>query len=520
LYAKLIVNEVLSNEPQGYTGLEWFELYNDAASVANLNFYQIDANGTPLLLNDSVGAHSFLVICRKLIGIPASPGFEMYWGDSSGVWGDSPKENYRVIEVAFGLTNASGSVSTTFLGTLESSLNWNSSGGDGISWERAGLTSAQIGQCVAPTGSTPGQTNSLAPSARDLSMDSIDVDWSGGTTTLTFLIGSRSIGTVSRASLIIFVVDPNDSTNTSNQIETVALPSVDTGFTTAVVRDLTLAGTYLGIGGLLSADDREYNNKKTRVVPASQFPPVVLSEFLADPTGSITTEWVEVYSREDTVVSMAGWSLADSSGLTSLFTSVTVPSKSYLVLTEDAAAFRLSYPTFTGLLQEVAGWRAFNNGADLVRLVDSFGYEADRFAYVETYADNITWGKSLVETRWGRSSVSGGSPGELNDLRYAPTSDNLNVTISLRVFSPDGDGFEDTTAIVIAAPEADGYTVRIYSADGRKVREFENNATDLADVYVWNGRDDEGNRLPVGIYIVYVEAKGVQSIKQTVVVAR
>lgn len=518
--AKLIVNEVMSNEPQGYTGLEWFELYNDAAATVNLNFYQIDANGTGLLLNDSVGAHSFLVICRKLIGIPASPGFEFYWGDSSGVWGDSPKENYKVIEASFGLTNASGSVSTTFLGSLESSLGWSSSGGDGTSWERTELTSSVIGQSVDPSGSTPGRINSLAPTAHDLALDSIDVAWNSGITTLTVLIGSRSYSTVNGASLIIYYVNPNDTSDISDQIETVALPAVDTGFTTAVVRELTLSGTYVGIGGLLSADDRSYNNKKTRIVPGGDFPPVVLSEFLADPTGTISAEWVEVYNREDTSVAMGGWRLGDSSGITQPIGAVTIPSQEYLVLAEDSAAFRVSYPTFTGLLQQVGGWRALNNGADLVRLIDAFGYETDRFAYTETYADNITWGKSLVESRWGRSSVSGGSPGQVNDLRFAPTSDNLTLTISPRIFSPDGDGFEDTTAIVITAPKADAYTVRIYNSQGRMIREFENKAPDLADVYEWDGRGDNGERLPVGIYIVFVEAEGVQSVKQTVVVAR
>lgn len=518
--ANLIVNEVLSNEPQGYTGLEWFEVYNDAAGTANLNFYQIDANGTQLVLNDSVGGHSFLVICRKLIGLPASPGFEMYWGDSSGVWGDSPKENYRVIEATFGLTNGSGSVSTSFLGNLESLLAWSSSGADGVSWERKALLSTEIGQSIDPSRSTPGRINSLAPSSRDLVLDSIDVRWQSGATTLTFLISSRSISTISGASVLLYLVNSNDSNDFSNQIETVPLPAVDTGFTTAVVRELSLNGTYTGVGGLLSPDDRSYNNRRTRTVPAQNYPPVILCEFLANPTGGLTSEWVELYNREDTSVSLSGWQLGDSTGLTSPLLSLVVPSKQYLVIAEDSSAFRQFYGNFTGQLTSVSAWRAFNNTSDIVRLVDSLGFTADQFAYSETYPDNNTWGRSVSDNRWGRSSAQGGSPGEANDIRFAPSASTLELDISPRVFSPDGDSFGDSALIVITAPKADEYTVRIYSSGGRLVRTFEHKSPDLAGEYTWDGRDDSGGRVPLGLYIVYVEASGVQSVKQTVVVAR
>lgn len=518
--AKLIVNEVLSNEPSGYTGLEWFELYNDGAATLNLNFFQINAGGTQFILNDSIQPNSYLVICRKLVGIPASPGFETHWGNNSGVWGDTPQENFRVLEVSFALTNASGSVSVTFVGSPESDLTWGSAGGDGISWERAGPTSPVIGQSIAPGGSTPGTINSLAPMARDLSLDSIDVAWQAGVTTLTFIINSRSYGTVTGASLLLYMVDPADSTNTSNQIETVPLPAVDTGFTTAVVRQLNLAGTYVRIGGELSADGRAYNNRRTRTVPGQKFPPVILSEFLANPEAGLSTEWIELYNREDTTVSLAGWRIGDSTGESSPFSSLVIPAREYLIVAADSPAFRQFYQTFTGNVTTISGWPTLNNSADLVRLIDSFLFEADRFAYVESYPDNVTWGKSLSDSRWGRSAQAGGTPGEVNDLRFAPTGSALKVELSPRIFSPNNDGFEDSVVIRIEAPEASGYTVRIYNSIGRLVKTFENKSGDLAGEYVWDGRDDGGGRLTVGIYILLVDAVGVESVKKTLVVAR
>lgn len=518
--AKLIVNEVLANEPAGYTGLEWFELYNSGSGTLHLSFYQISAGGTPIVLNDSILPSSFLVVCRKLIGVPASPGFETYWGNNSSIWGDTPEENFAVVEVSFALSNASGTVSVSFLGNPESELVWSTSGADGISWERENPASSAVAHCIAPGGSTPGEINSLAPVVCDLSLDTVTAIWQNGVTTLTFIITSRSLSAVAGASLLLYMVDPADTSNTTNQIENVSLPTVDTGFTTAVVRELSIPGTYARVGGLLSSDDRVYNNRRTLTVPAQSFPPIVLSEFLANPEGSISSEWVELYNREDTIVSLAGWGLGDSAHLSDPLPTVTIPSREYLVVAQDTTAFRQYYVTFGGTLVGVPAWPSLNNSGDLLRLIDSFGWEADGFAYTESFAGNLTWGRYPGEDRWGRSVDTGGTPGAENNLRFAQEGNELRVELSPQVFSPDNDGIDDTVDILVEAPRADGYTVRIYDVRGQLVRTFENKAGDLAARYVWDGRDDSGGRLQLGIYILYVEAVGVESVKKTLVVAR
>ncbi len=42
----------------------------------------------------------------------------------------------------------------------------------------------------------------------------------------------------------------------------------------------------------------------------------------------------------------------------------------------------------------------------------------------------------------------------------------------------------------------------------------------LKESYVWNGRSDGNRRLPVGIYILYVEAIGWGAVKKPLVIAR
>jgi hypothetical protein len=520
--ARVVVNEVLSNEPGGFTGLEWFELYNNSDQNADLNFYQVTVGASQFALSVVMPPHGFLVVCRKLIGTPVNPGFETQWGNNTGVWGDSPAENYPVIEAGFSLPNAAGSVVISILGTSESSLGWSSTGSDGVSWERERPTSDVIKPCGSPFGSTPGQTNSWAPLAFDLALDTVMVEAVSGSARITLVVSSRSLNVFTGGQITIFHIDPADTLRTDSQIVVIPLPSIDTGITTVVGHQLLLAGVYHRVGAILNHDDRDYNNRKDFVAPGAGFPPVELSEIMANPQDGLQSEWVEVRNSEDTAVSLTGWSIGDSTHLSFITGPVpSIPAGGYLVLAQDTAAFRAFYWGFIGLSAEVSPWPSLNNSGDLVRLVDSFGLIADTFAFNYVFDSNQTWGRAEgSEDRWGRSAVNGGTPGAVNDVRFAPSARALKVDVSPQIISPDGDGVDDSAVIRIEAPEAKGFTVRIYDVQGRLVRSFEHNSIDLALQYVWEGRDDGGGRLPVGIYILFVEAEGVESIKKTIVVAR
>ena len=121
---------------------------------------------------------------------------------------------------------------------------------------------------------------------------------------------------------------------------------------------------------------------------------------------------------------------------------------------------------------------------------------------------------------WGRSTEPGGTPGEMNLVRFLQDASALSITVTPRIIRPDGDGIDNEALIVVTAPAAPSYTIRLYDRRGRSVRTFEDRSPDLASEYRWDGRSDGGRRLPLGIYILYVEATGVESRKQTIVIGR
>ena len=490
-------------------------------------FYQMQVGADIVTLPDTAGPiiippRAYLVVCRNLYTAGGSPGFEAVWGNNTGVWGDdSLLENYMVVEAAFVLPNSGGSVALT--GLSQSILSWTSAGGDGISWERVVPGGDAIGQSRDPAGATPGQVNSLTPVARDLALDTVQAGRTGDSTTIAVTIVNRGLDRVNGAELSLWFVDMLGNTGDS-LLASVDLPPIDSGFSSLVVRQYALPAMYTPMEARLSDDDRPGNNRLAFVAPGDGYPPLIVNEFLPNPQGLLTSEWVEIRNLQDTAVRLSGWRVGDALGDVPLVTTeVSVPAGGYAVAAQDSAAFRRFYWWFEGLLLEPAGWPVLNNTGDIVRLLDPYGLEASRVAYEETFTDNITWSRGeagTIEGVWGRSDTAGGTPGRPNRIRLVQRAEGLVVTVTPEIIAPDGDGRNDEAVIRVTAPPAESYTIRVYDRTGRVIRTLEEKAPDLAAEYRWDGRTDSGRRVPIGIYILYVEAEGVESRKLTVVVAR
>ncbi len=523
--AAVVVNEVMANEPGGNTTLEWIELYNDGTVSSDLSFYWLQIGSTQIVLSGTMPGNSYLIVCRKLFSSGGTPGFEEYWGNNSGVWGDSPLEQYpQPIVASFSLTNTAGSVQLYRAGLLTSELAWTQAGRDGYSWERKLPQLGDVGQSVDPSGSTPGRLNSLTPLPNDLAIDSVAIVPVNGETSLTFLIKNVGLTTQSGRTLSVYYFNSIDTLNQDSLIFKDSLPTSDTGFTTVVHRTISLPGTYTRLASALDADDRVSNNERSFTAPGTEYPPVILSEIMAAPTDGLTSEWIELVSRSSGDISLEGWQFGvGQSRMTITNSSVTMGAGQFVVITEDSAAFRAYYPQFSGQLVQPASWATLNNNGDTVRLIDAYGIQADSFIYSSTYDSNYTWGRSEdAEHRndWGKSTAIGGTPGAPNDVVLRPAGSNLMITIEPQVFSPDGDGVDDASSIVITAPQATSYTMKIYDRKGRVVRTFADDNPFIRGQYEWDGRSDGGERLPIGIYILYFEANDVQSIKKTIVIAR
>jgi hypothetical protein len=278
---------------------------------------------------------------------------------------------------------------------------------------------------------------------------------------------------------------------------------------------------YLDLTASLSLDDRDRNNHYPFKAMGSDFPPFELTEVMANPQAPLETEWVEIINRLDSTYDLIGWSLADLAGEKTISdASLTVEPRDRLVLADSAQAFYDYYPWFGLGLFQPESFPQFNDGSDAVILIDQFGFEADRFDYATVHDNNHTWCRGETEERkddWGISEEEGGTPGSMNDPVFFATGSDLSLDFSRRVFDPDN----PTNLTITATTER--ATLRVFDKEGREVAKLLDDEIVRDEPIEWDGGSGyhgRGSRLPIGIYILYLEASDGESLKKTVVLAR
>ncbi len=285
--ADIIINEVMSNEPGSQVSLEWVELYNDSDSAKYLAFYTLEiGSGVFNFPGETIGGHDFLVVCRRLATSGSTAGFESFWGNNSGIWGDAPSESFKLYQFAgMSLANDSGTVVLKYGGIVKSTFKWTSAGVDGVSWERFAPTSLAISNCIDPRGGTPGRINSITPGNADLALMSLEaMPLDSGNTLILLQVANAGLTYLANNKINLYYdLDRDSSVTNADLIEILDLPAMSSNDTFDVEFAVQLEGIYPSILAKLPADDRLTNNVRIATVPGKLFPPVIISEFMADP---------------------------------------------------------------------------------------------------------------------------------------------------------------------------------------------------------------------------------------------
>ena len=167
-FGQIVLSEVLSNEPSGMVRLEWIELYNRDDNQADLGDYYLiaDSDTNYFETGTIIPPSTYLILARQLLPENGSDSFEGYWGDSTGIWGDSEIENYPAFDIDITLSNTDGNIRlVSITGSQPDYVEWDHSSDDGRSIERDNLFDDNSGwhDCFDISGSTPGRVNSEIP---------------------------------------------------------------------------------------------------------------------------------------------------------------------------------------------------------------------------------------------------------------------------------------------------------------------------------------------------------------------
>ncbi|MGQ9644085.1 MAG: lamin tail domain-containing protein, partial [Ignavibacterium sp.] len=278
-------------------------------------------------------------------------------------------------------------------------------------------------------------------------------------------------------------------------------------------------------------------------MPTYQRNTIVINEIMFDPDVD-NSEYIEFYNSTDDSVNIGGWTISDESRNTyKLFsTSFSIPPKSYFLLIADSimlSKYNISNYEFKNVLGTSS--LGLVNTGEMILLKDVKGNVIDSVYYSDKWHNkNIisTKNKSLerINPKLGSNdplnwstcvNAVGGTPGFVNSIFTENKNLQSGISVSPNPFSPDNDGFEDYTIInyKLSQPVSQ-VKLKIFDNKGRLVRTiYSNQPSGSSGSVIFDGLDDNGNPLRIGIYIILLESSNensgiVESLKSTVVVAR
>lgn len=335
------------------------------------------------------------------------------------------------------------------------------------------------------------------------------------------------------------------------QSATVAAPlftvvQVKTGAPLAPGKVYTVTANGIGdcMGNLIAG----FNTARVGLASAPDSFDVVINELLFNPMpGGV--DYVELYNRSDKIINLKDVYIASRSanGLVGAERPLGNENRlllpgDYVVATEDpsivqqqflcknpdafaAVATMPSYPNDKG---DVVILNSRGSIVDELRydekwhfrlIANNEGVALERISYDAPTQNAFNWHSAAANVGYGtptyRNSQAGGNPQE-----------DAMMAVTPAVFSPDNDGIDDMATIAYRFPDR-GYmcNITVFDAGGRPVRYLVRNALcGLSGFFRWDGLDEKGRQLPIGVYVVYSSVFTLQgktkNWKQAVTLAR
>lgn len=256
---------------------------------------------------------------------------------------------------------------------------------------------------------------------------------------------------------------------------------------------------------------------------------VVINEVLFDPSTS-GIDFVELYNRSNKIIDLKNLRIGSLDTLTGNLTyteKITEEGyllfpETYIVLSENGATVKREYQTLNPKgFYDIANLPSMNIDADVVTLSDNNSAVIDNFIYTSKMHFPLlvsTKGVSLEridfnrptndKTNWNSASEAVGfaTPAYKNS-QYLLADGGNGVSISNPLFSPDNDGYNDVLNINYKLDEIGKIAnIYIYDSRGRQVKYLvRNQQVQQEGTVSWNGINDDNEKAPIGIYVVYVE---------------
>ncbi|MFA5012387.1 MAG: lamin tail domain-containing protein [Ignavibacteria bacterium] len=271
---------------------------------------------------------------------------------------------------------------------------------------------------------------------------------------------------------------------------------------------------------------------------------LLINEIMFDPL-TTSCEWIELYNNSGKYLSLNGWKAIVGTKSINIFSDCKfyLQPNSYLVIAADSTLYNrfgfLNSTTDSSRRVLLNSDLTLVNTGAVIKVTDVLNNIIDSLIYSDKWHNNNlsdTKGYSLerintslpstLSSIWSSSADPlGGTPGKKNSI-YTSNNKETSLSISPNPFSPDGDGWEDFTIIKYKLKTNTAQVrVKIFDVKGRIIKTLLNNQISGSESQiVFDGKDESGEKLRVGIYVAFLEAVDdnggtIEQIKATFVVA-
>jgi hypothetical protein len=397
------------------------------------------------------------------------------------------------------------------------------------------------------SGGTPGFTNSVNQSNRDEQSPVVLKSYTKDSLTIV-IVFDEPVDSIAAANVLNYhfnnanynIKKANPAGPSFEEIELTIDKAMqpETVYELIITRVTDCAGNPIG----------SFNKVKCGIPSSPSKNDIVLNELLFDPVAG-GYDYVELYNHSKKVIDLREIRLASRSAVGTLanITNVSISDRlmfpgNYLLVTENIKWVKQNYLVKDeSVASLIADLPSLPDDKGNLTVIDKRGDIIDEIIYSDKWhfallnnkegvaLERIDFAASTNEkTNWtSAASVAGfGTPGYQNSQFRADLQAQGSLVIEPKLFSPDNDGYQDQVAMKYEMEEP-GYmgSITIYDAMGRPVRYLVKSALlGRKGVYNWDGLDENFKKLPVGIYIVFMEIfnlKGkVKKMKLSITLAR
>lgn len=522
----VVFNEIMA-DPTPVVGLpewEYVELYNTTDFDIDLEGWQIQIGSNDNTFgHQMLPAHGYLIVCHN-DAVDELKTFGDCVGFSSFSIGNTSSNMYLISKQGVTISHVNFS-NTWYHDADKDDGGWSV---EQIDPQNPCAGSNNWTASVDASGGTPGRINSvnavndIAPIVARISMFSnyivqlwFDQQMEPATLMETQNYLVENLGVHPQEAN----VNPNDPT--------FAELVFDHGFEEGVVYTLIINDVANCIGNPIQSDTRAQFGIPNPIAEGD----ILINEIMFDPIAP-GVDYVELYNPTDKTFDLSELMLgvvketfpnpADTTLKEIASDSRLLLPQSYVLLSTNSQIVGQQYDCATDNFVQMESFPIYANAGGTAVVMSKLGVVIDQMYFSEKMHYpllKVTKGVALERVSFNQPSMDAnnwhsaaesvhfGTPGYANSMMQNAEPSEDAVSVSPEVFSPDGDGFDDDCFINYHFDEA-GYTMNVYifNVAGQLVKHLaKGELVGQEGSVIWNGTDNNNNRVPIGIYIVITE---------------